>query len=214
MGLFSAASLQAGEEDAETGTNSLDLNLIRRTIFLASIAMAFMILRNAGMNPTTAEVDALARQINEDDQLTREAAALAGRLRRHIADSDPRGPGEMSIQREAARAFATHTYGSIANRLAATIPLSPIGERFRGLVMKKTWISQGDTRVRPLHRRLHARTKRFSEDFWRWPVNGKRLRFPGDPEAPLDATIGCRCIMWISWSKPGELSEVIRRIRP
>lgn len=58
----------------------------------------------------------------------------------------------------------------------------------------KVWVSRGDTRVRPLHRRLHGKITEIGKPFHRWPT-GMSLGFPGDPSAPLDAIINCRCLL-------------------
>jgi len=59
----------------------------------------------------------------------------------------------------------------------------------------KIWITRGDTRVRALHRKLHGEmVEGFDNPFWRWPT-GKELKHPGDLDAPLDAVIGCRCVL-------------------
>lgn len=60
----------------------------------------------------------------------------------------------------------------------------------------KVWISRGDNKVRLLHRQLHGEPVEIDEPFHTWPT-GQRLSFPGDPRAPLDATINCRCLMFV-----------------
>ena len=61
--------------------------------------------------------------------------------------------------------------------------------------LRKVWISRGDSKVRPLHRKLHGQHAELNGDFWRWPASGRSLGFPGDPRAPLDQVINCRCIL-------------------
>jgi hypothetical protein len=60
----------------------------------------------------------------------------------------------------------------------------------RRLRLRKMWMSQRDTRVRPAHAELHGKSVPFGESF---SVAGHDLRFPGDPLAPPNLTIGCRC---------------------
>lgn len=57
----------------------------------------------------------------------------------------------------------------------------------------KRWRSAGDDRVRHTHRALNGDEVGFYESF-RSP-SGATLRFPGDPEAPISETSGCRCSM-------------------
>lgn len=54
----------------------------------------------------------------------------------------------------------------------------------------KTWVTRGDGRVRDAHKTLAGKTVGIGEGF---TVKGATLRFPGDPLAPLDLTMGCRC---------------------
>ena len=129
-------------------------------------------------------------------------------IRKANAAAPARDPGELSLARQGARNFATQAYAFAVEHVGKHLPTF----EGTGLTLKKTWVSQGDSRVRALHRRLHGRTTPIEGDFWRWPGTGQRLRFPGDPLAPPDATIGCRCLCWLSWSKPGELSKAVRTL--
>lgn len=60
----------------------------------------------------------------------------------------------------------------------------------RRLRLRKMWMSQRDSRVRPAHAHLHGQSVPFGKAF---NVGGHDLRFPGDPLAPPGLTIGCRC---------------------
>ena len=67
--------------------------------------------------------------------------------------------------------------------------LSP-AEYQRRLGLEKTWVSMHDNRVRPAHQHLDGDTVAWNKAF---TVDGVALRFPGDPLAPPNLTIGCRC---------------------
>lgn len=54
----------------------------------------------------------------------------------------------------------------------------------------KTWITRRDSRVRGEHILLHGKTVDIKDGF---SVDGAMLRFPGDPLAPINLTINCRC---------------------
>lgn len=54
----------------------------------------------------------------------------------------------------------------------------------------KRWTSRNDDRVRESHRQLNGQTKKLDKPF---TVNGTDIMRPGDPEAPPDLTIRCRC---------------------
>lgn len=58
-------------------------------------------------------------------------------------------------------------------------------------LVTKHWRSAGDNRVRHTHRVLNGKSVGFNESFQ--SPSGARLRFPGDPEAPISETSGCRC---------------------
>lgn len=65
---------------------------------------------------------------------------------------------------------------------------------------RKRWHNVGDTRVRSSHAILGSRnypgsTVPISDNFV--TPEGIELRFPGDPTAPLDEVIGCRC--WLTF---------------
>lgn len=55
---------------------------------------------------------------------------------------------------------------------------------------RKTWVSRRDTRVRPEHAFLNGKTVGIKQGF---SVGEAFLRFPGDPLAPINLTINCRC---------------------
>lgn len=62
---------------------------------------------------------------------------------------------------------------------------------------RKTWRSQEDSRVRDTHRALDRTTVPMSEPFV--SPSGAKLRFPGDPRAPIDEVANCRC--WLRMSR-------------
>ena len=64
----------------------------------------------------------------------------------------------------------------------------------------KIWISRSDKKVRLLHRKLHSKAVELDNPFHTWPT-GQELGFPGDPRAPLDAIINCRCVMFVAMTK-------------
>jgi HK97 family phage portal protein len=56
--------------------------------------------------------------------------------------------------------------------------------------LSKTWITRQDDSVRNAHKGLDGRTVPIGKGF---SADGYTLRFPGDPVAPVDLTINCRC---------------------
>ena len=65
-----------------------------------------------------------------------------------------------------------------------------VSARQKSDTVKKTWMTRRDTRVRPEHALLHSKTVPVEDGF---VVGDTVLRFPGDPLAPGNLTIGCRC---------------------
>jgi HK97 family phage portal protein len=60
----------------------------------------------------------------------------------------------------------------------------------------KTWVSRHDDRVRTAHRLLDGAAVKAGSAF---KMQGSELRFPGDPLAPPNLTMGCRCRL--KWRK-------------
>ncbi|MEU5748223.1 phage portal protein [Streptomyces sp. NPDC047726] len=59
-----------------------------------------------------------------------------------------------------------------------------------GPAVVRTWITRQDTRVRPAHKALHGTTLPVGTPY---TVDNSKIRYPGDPFAPLSLTINCRC---------------------
>lgn len=54
----------------------------------------------------------------------------------------------------------------------------------------RTWVTRGDSRVRPAHKTLHGTTLPAGTPY---SVDGFNIRYPGDPFAPIALTVNCRC---------------------
>lgn len=65
------------------------------------------------------------------------------------------------------------------------------GGAVNGRTMVSEWFATGGGRTRDSHRAMHGQTRPFGEPF----VSGlgNKLRFPGDPQAPIADTAQCRC---------------------
>jgi len=105
---------------------------------------------------------------------------------------DPPAPGETPdyLDPERLHNLVAHAVISSAQMAAA----DEIG------LTRKRWHNVGDTRVRTSHAILGSRnypgsTVPISDNFV--TPEGIELRFPGDPSAPLDEVIGCRC--WLTF---------------
>jgi Phage Mu protein F like protein len=112
----------------------------------------------------------------------------------------------LTSARLAASSFATRAYSAVTESAGRHMPIPP---ELEDLELHKTWITMLDDKVRPLHRRLHGRTKNMDEDFWRWPDSGAVLGYPGDMRAPPAAWINCRCTLWLSWASKKKATEAV-----
>lgn len=83
-------------------------------------------------------------------------------------------------QTESTRAWNA---GALASAQAMTGPDRPL---------VKQWLTRNDERVRQAHRDANGQVQFLDEPF---DVGGTPMMYPGDPSAPADLTIQCRCIM-------------------
>jgi len=56
--------------------------------------------------------------------------------------------------------------------------------------VRRQWITRKDAKVRPTHMEAHGQMRQLGEDF---KVGTAALRFPGDPQGPIEETANCRC---------------------
>lgn len=56
----------------------------------------------------------------------------------------------------------------------------------------KQWLTRRDERVRTAHRDANGQLQLLADPF---DVAGTPMQYPGDPSAPADLTVNCRCIM-------------------
>lgn len=73
----------------------------------------------------------------------------------------------------------------------------------RGLGVFKQWWATPDGRTRPAHWAAHGQVVPVGE---RFSVGGFSLLFPGDPTAPANLTINCRCVS-ILVTDPAEATQ-------
>ncbi len=131
-----------------------------------------------------AQMDLLRRTIaNEStpDSVRREAKArLASLMRRKDRLSSRWWPKVAELARTEAV--------SVLN--AATHYAAEVYEKLTGKGVWRQWWSTRDSRVRHTHRVAHGQTRPIYEKF---VVGGYPMDYPGDPTAPLDLTVNCRC---------------------
>lgn len=90
--------------------------------------------------------------------------------------------------RTIAQTETTRAYG--AGTVAAGLEQS----RVTGRMLQKKWLTAHDERVRIPHRDVNGETVDLGMPFY---VDGVPMMFPGDPLAPPDLVINCRCSLMI-----------------
>lgn len=58
--------------------------------------------------------------------------------------------------------------------------------------LEREWDASGDSRVRDTHNLLDGQKRKFGES---WTTVNGTLRYPGDPAAPAEERIHCRCVI-------------------
>lgn len=197
--LFQSAGGGEGEGDSGGDTSSLHASAIRAILTAIALAVISSSFRIKPQDRSTAP-----EPLRSQDSVAETTLPAAQSLFQELLSS------ELTSEQQAVL-WATWAYSQVADNIATAI--NEVGpEEFGGKTLRKVWISRSDARVRELHRKLHGKTIPSSSDFWRWPTTGQRLRWPGDSDAPLDATIGCRCVCLLTWADQKGVSSTIRTI--
>lgn len=66
--------------------------------------------------------------------------------------------------------------------------------------VQRVWNATRDARVRDAHRAMDSQRRLLGLTFE--DGNGNQLRYPGDPQAPADTTINCRCTLTFEITDP------------
>lgn len=107
---------------------------------------------------------------------------IAGRVDRVLSYTDSeRWPNRAKT---IAQTETTRAYG--AGTLAAGLEQS----RVTGRLLRKRWDTEQDQKVRGSHREVDGEIRDLSMPFY---VDGFPMQFPGDPIAPPESVINCRC---------------------
>lgn len=131
--------------------------------------------------------DRLAAEATQSLAEGQAAGETTAQLKQRMLDvftSDGAQLGPTRAQRiaatEATRAFNA---GTLAAAQSLTGPERPL---------VKQWITRNDEKVRRAHRDTNGQLQFLDDPF---DVDGTPMQYPGDPTAPADLTINCRCIM-------------------
>ncbi|MFG2141847.1 phage portal protein [Streptomyces sp. NPDC048650] len=131
------------------------------------------------------------------------SAAMAGRAVSslladlvEVLDTAQREPGTLGDLTGTLTAFYRARTAKFIALLAESCSISTVNGAADaaaenvGPAVLRTWVSRSDPRVRPAHQQLNGTTLPAGTSF---AVNGSPLRYPGDPFAPADLTVNCRC---------------------
>uniref|UniRef100_A0AAU7GWQ5 Portal protein n=1 Tax=Streptomyces phage Geonosis TaxID=3158856 RepID=A0AAU7GWQ5_9CAUD len=138
-----------------------------------------LMLNAVGDRLATDATQALAEGVGAGDTLPE----LKARMIATFNDSGAQlGPvrAERIAQTESTRAWNA---GALASAQSLTGPDRPL---------VKQWLTRNDERVRQAHRDANGQLQLLDDPF---DVGGTPMMYPGDPSAPADLTIQCRCIM-------------------
>lgn len=200
--LISARSTSTSSGEGSGGQSS-SLHAVKIGMILADLSRS---IKRTSFRYSTDRGDSLLLSEIPDDEVAGAVLTEAQRAFERLAGSEL--PDD-----QAAVLWATWAHSRTADEIARIINSGTVEHEFSGtgLVLKKVWISRSDRRVRALHTKLHGKVVNTDTDFWRWPGTGQRLRWPGDVEAPLEATAGCRCVSLLTWADQDGVSTTIRR---
>lgn len=110
-------------------------------------------------------------------------AATVSRIVGRYSDSLLALRGEMLARTETMMALGTARENAMRQQIDAG--------KVAAQDVQKIWHSAGDGRVRHTHRILNKQSVGIDDNFV--SVSGARLRYPGDPDAPISEISGCRC---------------------
>jgi len=198
------ASIETGSGGGEGEDNFSVLHSIKIALILSVLAAAIVY---ASFRSPRDKTKILISDAPDSDEISEQVLPDVEKLFKELSSSELTDKQRSVI-------LATWAYSRTANEIADAIAAVESQNQFtkKSSDLKKIWISRSDNRVRPLHAKLHGKTVPVSDDFWRWPHTGERLRWPGDREAPGDTTIGCRCVCLLSWASQSDVSSTIRKI--
>jgi 2'-5' RNA ligase len=137
------------------------------------------LLETVGDNLSDAAQRSLAEGVNAGEDIDQLKARLIAVFDDTGAQLGPVRANRIA-QTEGARAFNA---GTLAAANIITGPTRPL---------VKQWVTRHDTNVRQAHRDVDGQLQLLADPF---DVGGFAMQYPGDPSAPMDLTINCRCVL-------------------
>ena len=190
--LFGRAGLQASRIDKTTN------KLLKRAIEFARTEIA----ESGELFPAVSTINRIASNIMRGYTKNRlggiavfETQALTEKIRDELTKIAQEQmeiaifETNQELAREAAKLAESQRFAEIAENVGTV----PIGELLiASRLLRKTWVTMGDKKVRPWHQAANFQTVPENEPFI---VKNERLMFPGDTSlgASLDNVSNCRC---------------------
>ena len=123
-------------------------------------------------------------------QLRETLAQFRESLRINLERTEPPTPGNFDSKAEAIARWVSNAAIN-GGTMAAGDEVDSDPDRPNII---KTWVTMHDDRVRDAHRRMDGLSVRLDQTF---SVDGHPMKYPGDPIAPPDLTVNCRCVLAI-----------------
>jgi SPP1 gp7 family putative phage head morphogenesis protein len=157
--------------------------------------------RNRGMLKKQNQADIFQTTISDfirtwtATKVTQISQTTVRQVRRLISQGEEEGLGVETIARNIRKqipvisAFRAATIARTETHTAANIGAQAAAEA-TGLNLNKEWLAAEDDRTRPDHADADGQIVGLTETF---TVGGIEMKEPGDPSAPPEQTINCRC---------------------
>ncbi|MEU8911778.1 phage portal protein [Streptomyces nigrescens] len=174
----------------EEETTSTLAPILQQTAATIAVALSESITASATVPPGAAAA-ALAATTMAGGAVTALLSDLAD-----VLDAAQREPGTLDDLTDTVAAFYRARTAKFIALLAESCAVSTVNgaadaaAENAGPAVLRTWVTRGDTRVRPAHRELNGTTLPAGTAY---TVHGSTVRYPGDPFAPADLTVNCRC---------------------
>ena len=191
-------------------TNSVNLRpILRSSIESAMKAFGTSVIRSMGKKAASDKLDFAIRSYIErevGEKITNLSRSTRKKVLRRVKDAIAKAEAEGQTTIQAAKAIEG-IYGEFTKKRSLTIARTEIhnaasegslaGAKASGVPsLKKEWVSNLDSRVRDSHAEMNGRKVGIDEKFLVPSKDGPDIMSgPGDPSAPADQVINCRCVL-------------------
>lgn len=129
-----------------------------------------------------------------ENMIRESAQRQSDRVQQVVADMEANGDSLDDIKKEVRKMVGSRASWrkglAIHATTAAIEGVKSAVINAAGSTVTKTWRTRHDEKVRPAHKAANGQIQHGGEPFI---VGGFPMRFPGDPKAPIELVINCRC---------------------